>query len=252
MRRTPIRFAIFRRIITSSPRRWRWRKAAPMLNLRPSNSPSCSARAAIPVGCFRELETPPPMNWLTWLFVAALAVQTAIRLYLASRQVAAVRAHRDRVPEAFAGHIALNDQQKAADYTVARVRFGRWATLAELLIKLALTVGGGLSAVDAMVSRGNWREPWHGCLVILAVFLLTQVLGLPFSLWRTFGIEARFGFNRISPRLFAADLAKRTLLGLVLAAPLVLVTLWLMDRAGVWWWAWAWLMVIGTMLIITW
>lgn len=192
------------------------------------------------------------MNWLTGLFVAALAAETATRLYLASRQVAAVRAHRDRIPAAFEGHIALQDQQKAADYTVARVRFGRWSTVAEFFIKLGLTVGGGLAAVDAWVAHAGLSEPWHGCLLLLTAFILIQLLGLPFSLWRTFGIEARFGFNRISPRLFAADLAKRTVLALLLGAPLAWVTLSLMERAGRWWWAWAWLVWLAATVSLTW
>jgi len=192
------------------------------------------------------------MNWITWIFLAALAAETATRLWLASRQIDAVIAHRDRVPEAFQGQIALADQQKAADYTLARVRLGRWATVVESLIKVGFTVGGGLAAVDAWLRHSVSTEPWHGCLVILSVFLMLQLLGLPFTLWRTFRIEARFGFNRISPRLFAADLAKRLLLGLVLAAPLALVTLWLMDRMGTWWWVWAWLVYVVTMVIVAW
>jgi STE24 endopeptidase len=192
------------------------------------------------------------MNWLTWMFLAALAAETATRLWLASRQIDAVIAHRDRVPEAFQGQIALADQQKAADYTLARVRLGRWATVAESLIKVGFTLGGGLAAVDAWVRHAVASEPWHGCLVILTVFLMLQLLGLPFTLWRTFRIEARFGFNRISPRLFVADLAKRLLLGLALGAPLALATLWLMDRTGPRWWVWAWLVFVGTMVIVTW
>jgi STE24 endopeptidase len=192
------------------------------------------------------------MNWLTWMFLAALAAETATRLWLASRQIDAVITHRNHVPEAFQGQIALADQQKAADYTLARVRLGRWATVVESLIKVGFTVGGGLAAVDAWTRHAVATEPWHGCLVILTVFLLLQLFGLPFTLWRTFRIEARFGFNRSSPRLFAADLAKRLLLGLVLVAPLALVTLWLMDRTGTWWWVWAWLVSISTMVVVTW
>ncbi len=192
------------------------------------------------------------MNWLTWMFLAALAGETATRLWLASRQIGAVTAHRNRVPEAFQGQIALADQQKAADYTLARVRLGRWATVFESLIKVGFTVGGGLAAVDAWMRHAVANEPWHGCLVILAVFLMLQLLGLPFTLWRTFRIEARFGFNRISPRLFAADLAKRWLLALALAAPLAWVTLWLMNSMGTWWWVWVWLVALSTMVIVTW
>ena len=192
------------------------------------------------------------MNWLTWMFLAALAGETATRLWLASRQIGAVTAHRNRVPEAFQGQIAPADQQKAADYTLARVRLGRWATVFESLIKVGFTLGGGLAVVDALVRHVVWTEPWHGCLVILTVFLMLQLLGLPFTLWRTFRIEARFGFNRMSPRLFAADLARRWLLALALVAPLAWVTLWLMDSTGAWWWVWVWLLSVSTMVIVTW
>ncbi len=192
------------------------------------------------------------MRWLTELFVAALAAETVIRLWLASRQIDAVRAHRDRVPDLFSGQIALTDQQRAADYTMTRVRLGRWATLFEALVKLLMTVGGGLATVGALLRHVNWPEPWQGTLVVLGVLLILQLLGLPFALWRTFRIEARFGFNRISPALFALDFAKRLLLGLVLGTPLILATLALMEKAGGWWWAWAWLVWAAATLGLTW
>src|SRR5579862_3668970 len=102
------------------------------------------------------------MHGLTVLFVAALSAETVVRLWLASRQIGAVRAHRDRVPELFAGRIALTEQQRAADYTVARVRISRLATVCEALIKLGLTLGGGLAAVQVLVGRVHWPEPWQG------------------------------------------------------------------------------------------
>ena len=196
------------------------------------------------------------MNWLIWMFVAALAAETATRLWLASRQLDAVRAHRDRVPEAFTGQIALADQRKAADYTDARVRLGRWATMFEFLIKMGLIVGGGLAAinalVDAWVSPSRLGGPLHGSLVIVAVFLALQALGLPFALWRTFQIEAQFGFNRMTPWLFAVDLAKRLVLGCVIGVPVVLLTLWLMLAAGERWWVWAWVAYLGVTVFMTW
>jgi STE24 endopeptidase len=192
------------------------------------------------------------MLWLTELFVAALAAETAIRLWLVSRQIDCVRAHRDVVPEFFAGQLALADQQRAADYTVARAQLSRWSTLFEALLKLLLTIGGGVAALDALLRHVNWREPWHGTLVVLSVLLFLQLLGLPFALWRTFRIEARFGFNRMSPGFFAVDLAKRLALGLVLGMPLVLAILALMQTAGAWWWVWAWLVWLGATLGLTW
>lgn len=192
------------------------------------------------------------MHGLTVLFVAALSAETVVRLWLASRQIATVRAHRDRVPELFSGRIALAEQQRAADYTVARAKVSRLATVCEALIKLGLTLGGGLAACQALVARTHWHEPWQGTLLILCVLLLLQLLGLPFALWRTFRIEARFGFNRISPGLFALDVLKRWLLGLAIGAPLVLATLALMDRAGAWWWAFTWLIWLAVSLVLAW
>jgi STE24 endopeptidase len=192
------------------------------------------------------------MHLITALFLVALAGETVIRLWLASRQVAAVSAHRDRVPDLFSERIALPDQQRAADYTVARVRAGQWATVLEAFIKLGLTLGGGLALLDGLVNRIGWPEPWRGTLVVLAVLLLLSLLGLPFTLWRTFRVEARFGFNRISAALFAVDFTKRLTLGFLLGAPLVLATIYLMESAGVWWWAWAWLVWMGVSLALTW
>jgi STE24 endopeptidase len=195
---------------------------------------------------------PDTMQWMTWLFLAAVVAETLTRLWLGSRQIAAVQAHRNDIPEPFRGQIALADQQKAADYTTARVRLGRWATVVEAAVKLVLTFGGGLAAVDAVWRHTGFDEPWRGVFVVATLLLLLQLVGLPFSLWRTFGIEARFGFNRVSPRLYAADLAKQWLLAALLGGPLLLVTLTLMEHAGAWWWVWVWMIWLGWTLGLTW
>ena len=195
---------------------------------------------------------PDTMQWLTWMFLIAVAAETLTRLWLGSRQIEAVQAHRNAVPELFQGQVTLADQQKAADYTTARVRLGRWASVVEALVKVALTLGGGLAAVDAIWRHTGLREPWLGALVVASVLLLLQLIGLPFSLWRTFGIEARFGFNRVSPRLYAVDFAKQLLLSALLGGPLLLATLTLMEHAGAWWWVWAWLIWLVWTLGLTW
>jgi STE24 endopeptidase len=192
------------------------------------------------------------MQWLTWAFLAALAAETLTRLWLGTRQIAAVRAHRNEVPEPFRGQVALADQQKAADYTAARVALGRWDTVAEAIVKVVLTLGGGLAAVDAIWRGTGLGEPWRGALVVASLLLLLQLVGLPFSLWRTFRIEARFGFNRVSPRLYTVDLAKQWLLAALLGGPLLLATLTLMERAGAWWWVWVWLIWLVWTLGLTW
>jgi len=192
------------------------------------------------------------MQWLTWTFLIAVTAETLTRLWLGSRQIAAVQAHRDEVPAPFRGQIGLSDQRKAADYTAARVRLGRYAAVVEALVKLLLTFGGALAAVDALWRYTGLSEPWRGALVVASVLLLLQLVGLPFSLWRTFRIEARFGFNRVSPRLYAMDFAKQLLLAAILGGPLLLATLALMERAGAWWWLDVWLIWLVWTVGLTW
>ncbi len=189
---------------------------------------------------------------LTGTFVAALAAGTALRLWLAGRQMAAVTAHRDRVPPAFADRISLADHQKAAQYTIAILRLSRHSATVDALVTLALTVLGLLGAIDSLWQRTSLPEPWRGALVILSVVCLTALIDLPFSVWRTFRIEARFGFNHTSPGLFVADLLKSCLLALVIGGPVVLGALTLMERAGRLWWLWAWAGWLVLMLLMTW
>jgi STE24 endopeptidase len=192
------------------------------------------------------------VHWFTSVFVAALVAETAVRLWLASRQIAAVRAHRNDVPEMFRGQITPEDQRKAADYTVARTALGRWATVFDGAVKLLLTVGGGIAAADALWRQSGLNEPWRGALTVGSVFLILQAAELPFALWRTFKIESRFGFNRMTVPLFALDLGKSMLLAVMLGGPLLLAALTLMERGGAWWWLWAWCLWLAWTLGLTW
>jgi STE24 endopeptidase len=192
------------------------------------------------------------MHWLTVLFLVALAGMLATRLWLSSRQIAAVRAHRDQVPEPFRDRIALADQQKAADYTVARARLGRLMTVFEAALLLLFTLLGGIAVVDALWLRLGIPQPWHGTLVVLSVLALMNLIRLPFAVWRIFGLETRFGFNRTTPALFVADLAKHALLSLVIGTPLLLGVLLLMERAGGWWWLVAWVGGVIVTFALTW
>jgi STE24 endopeptidase len=192
------------------------------------------------------------MEWLTPLFVVALIAEALVRLWLSSRQVAAVRAHRDHVPERFREQVAQAEHEKAADYTVARARLGRLGIGLDVLIRLAFTLGGGIAFIDALWARAHLAQPWHGALVIGTVLVVLMLINLPLSLWRTFRLEARFGFNRVTPRLFAVDLAKGLVLTVVIGGPVTLGALLLMERAGRWWWLYAWLGWTLFSLLLTW
>jgi STE24 endopeptidase len=192
------------------------------------------------------------MSWLTYLFIVAVVASTALELWLSQRQIATVAAHRNRVPEPFADAVSAEDHAKAADYTIAKARLGRVAEIMNAVITLALTVGGGIAAVDTLWRHTGWTQPWLGVAVIGTVFLITGIINLPLSIWSTFKLEARFGFNRTTPALFVADMAKGLLLATLLGGPLLLAMLALMERAGQLWWVWAWLLWLAVMFIMTW
>lgn len=192
------------------------------------------------------------MHWFTGLFVLLLLTSTAMRSWLNQRQVAAVLRHRDRVPEAFAQQIDLAAHQKAADYTVAGASLNRWDVLLDAAVVLMLTLGGGIDAIDRLWTPIGLSAAWHGTAVVLSALLAVGAVGLPLSLWRTFGIEARFGFNRMTIGLYIADLCKSLLLSLLLGAPLIFVILYLMQQAGSLWWLYAWGVWLAFTVLITW
>ena len=192
------------------------------------------------------------MHWLTLLFIAAVVFSTALELWLSHRQISTVAAHRGRVPEPFATSVSAEEHAKAADYTIAKARFGRVAEITNAVIILALTVGGGIAALDGLWRHTGWTQPWLGTAVIGSVFCITGLLTLPLSVWRTFKLEARFGFNRMTPALFLTDMLKSLLLTVLLGGPLLVATLTLMERAGQWWWVWAWLLWLALMFTMTW
>jgi STE24 endopeptidase len=190
-------------------------------------------------------------NAFTWVFLCALGAATATRLWLAQRQIRHVRAHRAAVPGTFADSIPLPAHQKAADYTVAKVRLGIVETLLDAAVLLALTLGGGLQWLSGLWQRLFAVESiWHGAALIVSLLLIKGALGLPLSLYRIFVIEERFGFNRMTWKLFVTDLAKGLAVAAVLGVPLLLVVLWLALAAGTLWWLYVWLVLVAYSLFL--
>ena len=180
-------------------------------------------------------------NALTWTFLAALLAVTAARFWLALRQIRHVRAHREAVPGTFAEAIPLGAHQKAADYTVAKAYLGVLEMLIGVAALLALTLGGVIDLLHLQWARV--LEPgglWHGVALIASVVVLFALVELPLSIYRTFSIEARYGFNRMTPSLFVVDLAKQALLAAALGIPLLVLVLWLMQKMGALWWLYVW------------
>ena len=179
----------------------------------------------------------------TLLFAAILVIGLSTRFYLASRQIRHVARHRDEVPAAFASTISLASHQKAADYTIAKSRFGMLEMAFSAALLLGWTLLGGIDTLNQALKNAGLAT--YGSLVpqlaLLAAFgLISGLLDLPFTLYTTFRLEQRFGFNKMSFRLWLTDLLKSTLVGVVIGLPIVALILWLMGSAGSFWWLWAW------------
>ena len=175
------------------------------------------------------------------VFLAALALATGLRLWLAWRHIDHVDAHRAAVPVEFAGEIGLEAHQRAADYTCAKTRLAMVSILVEVAIVLALTFGGGLQALSDFAAHWVPEGLARGLALIALVTVLMTAIELPFNYYRTFHIEQRFGFNRMTVRLFLIDLAKSVALAALFGIPLAACVLWLMAKMGSYWWLYAWL-----------
>ncbi|HEX5363466.1 MAG TPA: M48 family metallopeptidase [Gallionella sp.] len=187
----------------------------------------------------------------TLLFLAALALTTLTRLWLARRHLSHIAAHRAAVPETFSARVSLTEHQKAADYTSAKTRFGMIGTLFDGAMLLAFTVAGGIQFI-AERCNGWFDSPlMQGVATIVAVLMLSSLLETPFSLYRTFVIEERFGFNKMTLALYFKDALKGLLLGAALGLPLLFGVLWLMSAMGEYWWLYVWLVwMIFNLLVL--
>ncbi len=192
------------------------------------------------------------MPTLTVVFLLALAAGTALQWWLMARQSRHVAAHADTVPSAFSTRISLAEHQKAAAYTLAKLRLARWGLIVTPLVLLAWTLGGGLSLLDQAWLSLGWSPLWQGVALLASLMVISGLIELPLSMAATFGVESRFGFNRMSISRFVADQLLETLVGLAIGIPLIAVILWLMTGAGHLWWLWAWAVWMGFMLLMTW
>lgn len=175
----------------------------------------------------------------SFVFILALCATVALRCWLAARQLKHVAAHREAVPAQFAGRITLGSHQKAADYSMTRTRLGFLSLAIEVAVLLAFTLGGGLQVLhDWWATRLDGLA--YGVALIFSVMAISSLVDLPLSLYTQFVVEEKFGFNRMTLKLFFADLAKQTLLGALIGTPVLLAVLWLMAQAGSLWWLYTW------------
>lgn len=178
---------------------------------------------------------------LTIIFISLLAATTLTRLWLGARQVRHVQANRVQVPNAFADNISLEAHQKAADYSSAKTKLGLIEVCVQALILLAFTLGGGLQWLDSAWSGVlQNHEIMRGALVICSALLISSIIDIPFEYYKTFTVDEKFGFNKMTKAMFFSDLVKHSLVGVVLGAPILFAALWLMQGAGQYWWFYLW------------
>jgi STE24 endopeptidase len=192
------------------------------------------------------------MHTFTSIFLSFVAASVLVRLWLTQRQIRHIRAHDAQVPAAFADRISLPDHQRAANYSCSKLHVGRVMLAWETLWLLLWTIGGGLNLIDQWWAGFSNSPLLTGIAVVFSVTLISSLLDLPFSLYHTFVIEERFGFNKTTLATWAVDLLKTALLVVLLGVPLVAAILWLMNQAGTYWWIYAWLLWMGFSLIMIW
>jgi STE24 endopeptidase len=192
------------------------------------------------------------MNEYSWLVLVVLLAGLAIQIWLAYRHINNIQHHRKQVPDAFADRIPLAAHQKAADYTIAKTRLGIVGTVLSTALFLIWTFGGGLELLDQLWRGAEWGSIYTGTALILSFMLISMLIDLPISLYSTFVIEQRYGFNKMTGRLFFKDMVKGVLLTAAIGTPLLLLVLWIMDQAGSLWWLYVWAVWMGFSLLLMW
>ena len=179
---------------------------------------------------------------LTLTFITLLLLTTGIRIWLGRRHIAHIQIHRSEVPAAFSSNISLEAHQKAADYSNAKTRLVLTEATAQAVLLALLTVGGGLQWIDDI-----WRsilpsqEIARGALVICSAMIVSSIIDIPFDYYKTFTVDEKFGFNKMTRGMFYSDLIKHSIVGVVLGAPILFAALWLMQGAGAYWWLYLWI-----------
>jgi STE24 endopeptidase len=188
----------------------------------------------------------------TLFFIAFLLTEILLRLWLATRQIRHIKENREHIPVEFSERVSLHSHQRAADYTLAKMRLNMLERVADAAILVGFTLLGGLQYLDTHLGLAIENEMGRQLALIGSVVALLGLLNIPFSAWRKFGLEARFGFNRVTPGLFITDALKGLLISVLLGAPLAASLLWVMAHAGAYWGWWAWIIWVGFSFLILW
>lgn len=192
------------------------------------------------------------------LFIVFFIINTCGQLYLSIRQSQAVLSHRDSVPTAFVHSISLPEHQKAADYTLAKQRLARYEILFQALLLLVFTLGGGLDLLARISQLWINNAIGRGIVLIGLFALVNMILSWPLAWYRSFRLEARFGFNKMTLTTFISDQLKGCVLAMIVGLPLLYIILLIMQIltthptfGGVWWLA-VWMVWVSFSLFMMW
>ena len=192
------------------------------------------------------------MNTFTYIFIIALVISYGIQFWLSARQKAHVLAHRDQVPPAFSDKVALTAHQKAADYTIEKSHLGDLDSVVGIVFLLLLTLGGGISLVFDFWSTFTYSPLVINLIALGSIFLVMTVVEIPFSLYQTFVIEEKYGFNKNTLPQFFKDQLISLVLSIGIGLPILALILWIMDSIGSLWWLYAWAIIMGFSLLMSW
>ncbi len=177
----------------------------------------------------------------TLIFLLFVALSFAFASLLTLRHIAHVRAHRAAVPVEFTKSITLEAHQKAADYTIAKNRLGLIESVLDVALLLAITLGGGMWLIHHLAASWFSGPYLLGLAIFAGLLIVSSIISTPFDLYRTFVIEEKFGFNKLTWQLYLIDAMKGLALAAAIGVPLLLVTFWLMGKMGSLWWLYVWL-----------
>ncbi len=192
------------------------------------------------------------MNTFTIIFLVAFAISYAIQFWLSNRQKDYVQTHRDQVPGAFSESVALSAHQKAADYTVEKGKLGELDGIIGAVMLLVLTLGGGISLAFEFWNQFDFSPLTSSLAAIASIFLVMSLIELPTSIYQTFVIEEKYGFNKSTVNQFIKDHVLALVLTAVIGLPLLALILWIMDSIGDLWWLYAWAILISFSLLMSW
>ncbi|MFU8789353.1 MAG: M48 family metallopeptidase [Methylobacter sp.] len=192
------------------------------------------------------------MNSFTVVFLIVLTLSFSVQFWLAKRHAAYVAKHRDAVPDAFKNTVSLDAHQKAADYTLEKAKLGNIDSIISLVLLLLLTIGGGINGAFEFWTATVQSPLMAGLAAVASVFLVMTLAEIPTSVYQTFVIEEKYGFNKSTPEQFIKDQLLQLVLVAAIGLPLLALILWVMDSIGSLWWLWAWAILIGFSLLMSW